>query len=173
MRFLDIARDAQEAFEKTLRTAPAFLHLNDADRKTLAGTKRHTGTGAAVHQSVSAPPTQSAVNSASPQSIQPQRVTIPPTAPTGPGGTNTSAPSTNIRARAPIQPDPRHIYLCVQAGGDNNYKLKAIRSDQFQRDGEFFAELQTQYLKIRGRWRSVFSWWRYDHCEFYRVSHDL
>ena len=84
-----------------------------------------------------------------------------------------SAPITNTRVRAPTQPDPRHVYLCVQTGSDNDYKLKAIRSDQFQRDGEFFAELQTQYLKIRGRWRNVFSWWRCDRCEFYRASHDL
>lgn len=176
MRSLDITTDAHEAFEKAIRTAPAFLSLTDADKQAVANSKQSTRTGAAVNQAAasSTSPAQGVANNNTGQSSNPHRTTTPSTASAGPARTSISAPRANTRASAgpPIQAEYRHVYLCVKTGSDHDYHLLAIRSDQFRRDGDFFAELRSQYLEARGWWRNTFSWWRYDHCEFYRVSHN-
>ena len=176
MRSLDITTDAHEAFEKAIRKAPAFLNLTDADKQAVANSKQSTRTGAAVNQAAasSTSPAQGVANNNPGQSSNARRATSPSNASAGPAGTSVSASYANTHASAgpPIQPDSQHVYLCVKTGSDHDYHLLAIRSDQFRRDGDFFAELRTQYLEVRGWWRNTFSWWRYDHCEFYRVSHD-
>jgi hypothetical protein len=174
MRSLDVTTDAQKAFEKAIRTAPAFLTLTDAEKQAVASTKQTTRAGAAVSQPAASSnlPIQGVASNSPGQTLNPQGATSSSTAPAGSAGTRTSASHANTctTANPPIQPDHRHVYLCVKTGSGHDYQLRAIRSDQFRRDRDFFAELQIQYLAARGWWRNTFSWWRYDHCEFYRVS---
>lgn len=173
MRSLDIAADARRAFDVAIHTAPAFLYLTNAKKHAIAVVEQSSGTRAAANQPAasSTSPSQGSASNTPRQSTNSQHTTTPSTAPAGPTGTKTSAPDANTRASAapPVQPDCRHVYLCVKTGSDYDYKLRAIRSDQLRRDGDFFAELRSQYLAARGWWRNTFSWWRYDHCEFYRV----
>lgn len=177
MRSLDIAAAARGAFDVVIHTAPAFLYLTNAKQHAVAVVEQGSRTRAAANRPAasSTSPAQGSASNNPRQSANSQHTTTPPSVPVGPAGTKTTAPDANTRASAapPIQPDSRHVYLCVKTGSDHDYRLRAIRSDQLHRDGDFFAELRFQYLAARGWWRNTCSWWRYDHCEFYRVRRGL
>lgn len=61
--------------------------------------------------------------------------------------------------------DAKHVFLGVKCGSD--YQVADIDVSALN-DTQFFYRLKCKYLSTRGWWRNVFSWWRYDHCDFYR-----
>lgn len=60
------------------------------------------------------------------------------------------------------------VYLCTRRG--DSYRPSCIEGDTRQTDRSFFRDLRKQYIADRGFWRHYLSIWRFDHCEFYRVS---
>ena len=84
---------------------------------------------------------------------------------------NSGHPSTSQQPLYPTQQgqgtviDPKHVFLGVKRGSD--YQVDNIEV-QFLNDTQFFHRLKQKYLSLRGWRRNIFSWWRYDHCDFYR-----
>ena len=58
------------------------------------------------------------------------------------------------------------ILLIVQSGDD--FTLSQIALGTLS-TAEFFDRLKSEYLRLRGFWRRLFSVWRYHHCDFYKV----
>lgn len=80
-----------------------------------------------------------------------------------------SSPSAQGLPATPVVKDPRYLYFGVNVGMSGEHKVVALRTDGMAADADLFAELKDRYLALRGPLRTCFSWWRYDHCEFFRV----
>jgi hypothetical protein len=58
----------------------------------------------------------------------------------------------------------QHLFFCIEL---DPLRPKAIRCDTLSNDPEFFATLKSTYDRRRGTLRRWFSYWQYDHCEFW------
>lgn len=60
-----------------------------------------------------------------------------------------------------------HLYLCIKTGGGHIFT--ELKVADFDTDISIFSKLKTSYLDSRKGLLSWVSWWRYSHCDFYRV----
>lgn len=63
--------------------------------------------------------------------------------------------------------DSRHVLFIVNHGGD--YKLAQLRVER-DNSRSFFKKMKQEYFHLRGFFRGWFGIWRFDHCDFYKVS---
>ncbi|KAK6428321.1 hypothetical protein LTR95_015535 [Oleoguttula sp. CCFEE 5521] len=65
----------------------------------------------------------------------------------------------------------RYVYFCTESGlSGGTFKYSVIKTHLLEHDPQFFQKLKEEYIASRGRIREWFSWWRYDHCEFYQFQ---
>jgi hypothetical protein len=69
---------------------------------------------------------------------------------------------------APPQQISEHVFLGARRGMDFHVLDIEVRD---QGDLDFFRALKQSYRVLRGKWRFWFSWWRFNHCEFFKVCH--
>jgi hypothetical protein len=78
---------------------------------------------------------------------------------TGPGGSKKTAQATTHQTKT-------YVLLGTTVGEDIDLAQIEI---QGHNDEQFFREPRTEYFKVRGIFRRVFSIWRYSHCDFVKV----
>ncbi|KAK6430410.1 hypothetical protein LTR95_013433 [Oleoguttula sp. CCFEE 5521] len=82
-------------------------------------------------------------------------------------GSGSTAPQNKFDAKR----DPRYLYFCVELDVFSTaFRYPVIETHIFDHDPQFFGKLKEEYLRARGWLRETFSWWRYDHCDFYRFQ---
>lgn len=155
-----------------MRSVPAFVESFETNSQVLSGTI-NTAARSLGH-SVGAT-TNTATGSTAPHPAfgPPQTTGQQPPAgqqstPFNTGNGSSHPPLMNMQSGRPHRSDPRYVYMCIEKSG--SYHFAALRSDRMKADVEFFSGLKAEYLKVRGLVRKWFSMWRYNHCEFFRVS---
>nr|OQO18672.1 hypothetical protein B0A51_14320 [Rachicladosporium sp. CCFEE 5018] len=176
---VDIPVDSANALRNLFDTKLLFLQLLDPlDRYTwYTGTEREIVTAAtnpiptsSTASSASSTPrtgTANAQSSNSSSSDRPSaglnklRVRSPSV------GSGSTAPRHNTNAKR----DPRYLYFCVEVDFlGSAFRYPVIETHILDHDPHFFGKLKEEYLRTRGWLRETFSWWRYDHCDFYRFQ---
>jgi hypothetical protein len=73
----------------------------------------------------------------------------------------------NTAAFTALPPSEQHVFLGARRGTDFHVVDMEVRDLE---DIQFFRDLKRNYAEVRGNWRLWLSWWRFDHCEFFKVT---
>ncbi|KAK3621371.1 hypothetical protein LTR56_022835 [Elasticomyces elasticus] len=99
------------------------------------------------------------------------QATVPSSGSGVPGLSATPIPSTaafsqhGMSTQATVTSE--HVFLGARRGLDLRIADLQVQS---MNDEEFFRRLKYDYRQLRGRLRLWLSWWRFDHCEFFRFE---
>ncbi|KAK5744053.1 hypothetical protein LTR17_002391 [Elasticomyces elasticus] len=99
------------------------------------------------------------------------QATVPSSGSGVPGMSAAPIPSTAAFTQHGMSTQPtttsEHVFLGARHGFDLRIADLQVQS---MNDEEFFRRLKQDYRHLRGRLRLWLSWWRFDHCEFFRFE---
>ncbi|OQO12890.1 hypothetical protein B0A48_02354 [Cryoendolithus antarcticus] len=171
--YIDVPVKTADALREVLRNAPLFMEdplLHDSTASTKIPTLAAASGSAAHATKAASSTTQTSTTSKAATGAQssstPQQVSSS-TSQTKPGTPNKQATATT--AQPPI--NLRYVYFCTETGlSGGTFKYSVIKTHLLEHDPQFFQQLKKEYIDSRGSVREWFSWWRYDHCEFYQFQ---
>lgn len=152
------------AVQEVLRNAPRFIDVLDPETPSACSpgqstTATYGSQGSSMHSG-------SGIDTSN-GSVSQLKLHQQPAGADSPG-VSVGTASVNSSAAANILKSSLHVYLCIAAGG--SYRFSDVVCRPKFTDISFFESLKAQYLRSRGWLPYIFSMWRFDHCEFYRVS---
>ncbi|KAK4910351.1 hypothetical protein LTR49_020958 [Elasticomyces elasticus] len=159
-RSADLQASVAHELQVALQPAPSWVRL-------LPSHTPASPPGSLPHTSIPAPATASSSPNAPGSTLA---TNTPPLSAGSPSTVTTSSTTTGVSTQgAPTQlsSQDEHVFLGARRGLD---LLIADLQVQSMNDEEFFRRLKHDYTQLHGRLRLWLSWWRFDHCEFFRFE---
>jgi hypothetical protein len=162
-RYADIPGPTARSLQELLRPRPLWVITCDPAPQILASMSKSSTHGN--------PSTSTSSQAARASGMQGEKHTSTPDPNSGgtssvPPPENATGSCSNATAVRPPQQVKEHVFLGAQRGMD--YPVVDIEVQGLS-DFRFFCALKQSYIGLRGNWRLWFSWWRFDHCEFFMV----
>lgn len=172
-QYIDVPTTTARLLRTALHTAPAFvdeaLSIDmRSSGKCSASNSQHGGSsaGTASSPTISPVPGMQSSQNQSPGQIMPA---VPGICPVMPQST-VIAPFGMLTTVGRPQTS-RHVYFCVRNRlTRDQYTIVERRTDTLRDDDEFYDWLKQTYIEVRGLFRYWLSPYRYETCEFVKVS---
>lgn len=167
LRCIGLPQERKEALQQAFATSPRFINIHATHT---AGNQIPSGNTEPQRkaQGISAPDIALTKSTQSNRGRGRRRQYAESEKAPGRAPSPTGAPGVLKSARtSSYNKKKRYLYLRVN---DSSHVPSCVRMTGVGNDHGFFAELNTEYCRARGWLRTYLSMWRYDRCEFYRVS---